>query len=258
MKLKVFRYDGAGEPHYDMFEFDPPAGMTVLSALFHVQDRFDDSLSFRYSCRGAVCGSCAMLINKVPRLACRTQLGELLQGMDGITRKPYPAIEGGEGWDPKEEVLVEPLPHFPVQKDLIVNMDRFFEVYRSIEPVFKPADDGVTGTREERKMDPDHVPEMEHYTNCVLCAACYGSCPVSGEVPDFIGPAALAKLYRFTIDPREKHEGYRLELANSDSGWWGCQFHGNCKRVCPKGVPPNLGIGKARQKLMKMGKGPGK
>lgn len=256
MKLKVFRYNGSREPHYDRFEFDPPAGMTVLSALFHVQDRFDDSLSFRYSCRGAVCGSCAMLINKVPRLACRTQLGELLSGKDDVPMKSYPAVEGGEGWDPDEEVLVEPLPHFPVQKDLVVDMDRFFEFYRSIEPVFRPADDGMTGSDSERIMDPDHVPELEHYTNCVLCAACYGSCPVSGEVPDFIGPAALAKLYRFTIDPREKQDDHRILLANTDSGWWGCNFHANCKRVCPKGVPPNLGIGQARQKLMKMDKGP--
>lgn len=260
MKLKIFRFDGHGDPYYDTFEFDPPAGMTVLSALFHVQERFDDSLSFRYSCRGAVCGSCAMLINKVPSLACRTQLQYLLEtgdspeNPDPIVLKSYPAILDGETWDPESEVLIEPLPHFPVLKDLVVNMDRFFEFYRSIQPVFQPDPSSLPEDGMERTMDSDKVTELENYTNCILCAACYGSCPVSGEAPDFIGPAALAKLYRFTIDPREQDHEFRLALGDSKAGWWGCQFHANCKRVCPKGVPPNLGIGQARQKLLKMGR----
>jgi succinate dehydrogenase / fumarate reductase, iron-sulfur subunit len=268
MKLKIFRYDGESESpegsqtRYDTFEFDAPPGMTVLSGLFHIQERFDDSLSFRYSCRGAVCGSCAMLINKVPTLACRTQLQDLIQDEEGrttgetISLKPYDAISSGESWDPTSEILIEPLPHFPVLKDLIVNMDRFFEFYRSVIPVLKADDSTLPADATERTMEPAMVTELEHYTNCILCASCYGACPVSGEAPDFIGPAALAKLYRFTIDPREEDETYRLELGDSKAGWWGCEFHGNCKRVCPKGVPPNLGIGKARQKLMKMGKTP--
>ena len=257
IRLKIFRYNGEAEPRYDSFEITPLPGMTVLSALFHIQERFDDSLAFRYSCRGAVCGSCAMLINKVPGLACRTQLQDLIVGRtDTGPLKPYPAIENGEGWDPATEILIEPLPHFPVQKDLVVNMDRFFGFYRSVVPVFRPDQSTLPQSGKERLMGQEKVAELENFTNCILCAACYGSCPVSGEVPEFIGPAALAKLYRFSIDPREKDEDYRLELGNSRTGWWGCRFHTNCQRVCPKGVPPNLGIGQARQKLMKMGRKP--
>ena len=261
MKLKIFRYgsgsDEAGStPHYDRFELDPSQGMTVLGALFFVQERLDGSLAFRYSCRGAVCGSCAMLINKVPRLACRSQLGHLLGGTETLKLKSYAAIVGGEQWDPKEEVLIEPLPHMPVLKDLVVDMKKFYEFYRSVSPVFRPAKASLEDRERERKMDPSDVAELEHYTNCILCAACYGACPVSGKAPGFIGPAALAKLFRFHMDPRESRDGFRLELMNSKNGWWGCEFHANCKRVCPKGVPPNLGIGKARQELKKMGKEP--
>ena len=93
MNIKVFRFNkNTKESRYDTFELEPKAGMTVLNALFYIQDHFDDSLSFRYSCRGAVCGTCAMLINKVPRLACRTQVMALLEGTTEIELKPYPAI----------------------------------------------------------------------------------------------------------------------------------------------------------------------
>jgi succinate dehydrogenase / fumarate reductase iron-sulfur subunit len=249
MKLKVFRLDQDGESRYDTFEIEPSPGMTVLDALFYIQDRLDPSLSFRYSCRGAVCGACAMMINKFPCLACRTQIEELVKGMKRPQLKPYPAIEDGEPWDSGSEILVEPLPHLPKIKDLVVDMDRFYEAYKAIEPAFKPQGEAP---ELERKMDPEKVTELEDYTNCILCASCYGACPVESELPEFLGPAALAKLYRFVIDPREGNEEYRLKLADSPNGWHGCEFHTNCKQVCPKGVPPNLAIGKARQKLNKL------
>jgi succinate dehydrogenase / fumarate reductase iron-sulfur subunit len=246
MKLKVFRSNGNGDVKYDVFEVEPRPGMNVLGALFFVQDKLDPSLSFRYSCRGAVCGSCAMMINKFPSLACRTQVGALLEGINGNELKLFPAIEGGEPWDPKTEILVEPLPHLPVIKDLIVDMKKFYRTYKAIEPVFKPDNEHP---QKERKMKPENVKELENYTNCILCAACFGACPVEIRLPNFLGPAALAKLYRFAIDPREEKEEYRLKLADRPDGWYGCEFHANCMRVCPKGVTPNLAIGKARQKL---------
>jgi succinate dehydrogenase / fumarate reductase iron-sulfur subunit len=227
--------------------------MTVLDALFRVRNGLDDSLAFRYACRGAVCGSCALLINKVPRLACRTQVARLLDGTDMVDLKPYPATAAGESWDPGREILVEPLPHLAVLKDLVVDMEKFFEFYRAVEPVLKPA--GETPQREYR-MDEDAVRELEKYTNCILCGACVGACPMNAESFDYLGPAALAKLYRFHVDTREAGDGSRLILADKPSGWWGCSFHTNCKRVCPKGVPPNLAIGSARRKLAEMGRKP--
>jgi succinate dehydrogenase / fumarate reductase iron-sulfur subunit len=250
MKLIIFRFNKVNkESRYDSFELEAKPGSTVLNTLFDVQDRFDDSLAFRYSCRGAVCGSCAMLINKVPRLACRTQVDALLAGVDQIELKPYPAIEKETiAWDPTDEIIIEPLPHLPVEKDLVVNMDKFYKYYRAIEPVFKPMDDLP---ELEFQMDPGEVKELEHYTNCILCASCFGACPVDGKNEKYLGPAALAKLFRFYLDPREDSQDSRLELGNNPDGWWACEFHTNCKRVCPKGGPPNLAIGKARSLLMK-------
>lgn len=250
VRLKVFRFDPeTKEPRYQVYELSPPPGMTVLSALFRIQDTVDGTLSFRYSCRGAVCGSCAMLINKVPRLACRTQLAALLSG-GVISLKPFPAIVGGEKWDPAREVLVEPLPNLPVQKDLVVDMTRFFEIYRALRPRLRAAAEHVPMDREYR-MDPSAVRELELYTNCILCAACHGACPVNAKSPEYLGPAALAKLYRFAIDPREADPAGRFKQADMPEGWWACEFHLNCRAVCPRGVPPNIAIGRARAALKK-------
>jgi succinate dehydrogenase / fumarate reductase, iron-sulfur subunit len=247
MKLKVYRYhDGMKEPRYDTFKLKSDPGMTVLGALFQFQQEFDDSIAFHYSCRGAVCGTCAMLINKVPRLACRTQVASLIKGELKIPLSQFPAIEETVKWNPEEEILVEPLPNFPVIRDLIVDTTSFFNYYKFVEPVFKPAD---KTPEKERLMDPSAIPELELYTNCILCGACFGSCPIDGKNPDYLGPAALAKLYRFHIDPREKEGTDRLERANIPEGWWACEFYGNCRRVCPKGVPPLIAIAKAREQL---------
>jgi succinate dehydrogenase / fumarate reductase, iron-sulfur subunit len=254
MKLKVYRHhDGMDTPRYDTFKLKPTPGMTVLEALFQFQEQSDDSIAFHYSCRGAVCGTCAMLINKVPRLACRTQVVSLLKGELQIPLAPYPGIEETVPWNPEDEILVEPLPHLPVIRDLIVDMSTFFQYYLFVEPVFRPTD---PDPEKERLMDPDTLTELELYTNCILCAACFGACPVDGKNPEYLGPAALAKLYRFHIDTREGKGTKRLERAHIPNGWWACEFHGNCYQVCPKGVPPIIAITKARDELMKKGKKP--
>jgi succinate dehydrogenase / fumarate reductase iron-sulfur subunit len=256
MKLIVRRYHrGMSSPRYDTFDLEPEPGMSVLEALFQVQERFDDSLAFRYSCRGAVCGTCAMLINKVPRLACRTQIAPLLKGELRVQLAPFleePAKT--VPWDLREGVLVEPLPHLPVIRDLIVDMSTFFAAYRFVDPVFRPAG---PAPETERPMEPAAVKNLEIYTTCILCAACFGACPVDGKNPGFLGPAALAKLYRFHIDPREGGGTRRLKQADIPDGWWACEFHGNCKTVCPKGVPPIIAIGQARQELKREKEGPG-
>ncbi len=252
MKLKVFRFQpGWEKPRYDTFAIEPVPGMTVLTALFEAQSRYDDSLAFRYSCRGAVCGTCAMLINRVPRLACRTQLGALTAGALDLSLSHYDLPALTEPWDTKEEVLLEPLPNLPVIKDLIVDMGIFFAKYRAIEPVFRPGD---PDPEKERLMSPASVSELEQYTTCILCGACFAACPVNGKNPGYTGPAALAKLYRFRIDPREQQGISRLGRADGPDGWWACEFHTNCRRVCPKEVPPDKAIGHARQELMNMKK----
>jgi succinate dehydrogenase / fumarate reductase iron-sulfur subunit len=98
-------------------------------------------------------------------------------------------------------------------------------------------------------MDPEELLELELYTNCILCAACFGACPVNSKNSEYLGPAALAKLYRFHIDSRDGDD-LRLNKADIPNGWWACEFHGNCRQVCPKGVPPIMAIGQARSELM--------
>jgi succinate dehydrogenase / fumarate reductase iron-sulfur subunit len=247
MILKVFRYDpGSGEQRYDRFPLTLRAGMTVLEALFLVASEQDDSLAFRYSCRGAVCGTCAVLVNHVPRLAYRTRLEPLLRGEDRLALASHPGLERGEPYSPDEEVLVEPLPNMPLIKDLVVDLEGFFSKYRTISPVFRP---GGELPGKEQLMHPSAVRELETYTNCILCASCYAACPVNAADDEYIGPAALAKLYRFAIDPREGDHASRFASADTPHGWWACRFFTNCAKVCPKGVTPNVAIGKARRAL---------
>lgn len=247
MMLKVFRFNPESrESQYDTFSIPDRPGLTILGALFEAQRDHDPSLAFRYSCRGAVCGTCAMLINRVPRLACRTQVGPLLRGEGSITLSDPPKGDMTIAWDPSQEILVEPLPNLPVMKDLVIDMGPFFAFYRRIEPVLRQS-----GERPERErpMSPDAARMLEVYTSCILCGACFGACPVNEKNTAYPGPAALAKLYRFHLDPREPADGYRLNLADSPDGWWACEFHDNCRKVCPKGVPPIRAIGKARQEI---------
>jgi succinate dehydrogenase / fumarate reductase iron-sulfur subunit len=192
-----------------------------------------------------------MLINRVPRLACRTQLGVLASGDLDLPLSHYTLPLLSEPWDIREEILVEPLPNLPVIKDLIVDMGIFFTYYRAVNPVFMPRD---PDPEKERLMTPEAVREIEQYTTCILCAACFAACPVNGKNPQYLGPAALAKLYRFHIDPREQQGTARLMSADQPDGWWACEFHTNCRRVCPKGVPPDKAIGHARQELARMKK----
>ncbi len=244
MKIKVYRFDDEMEsPRYDTFEVESHPGMTVLSALFQIQEKFDDTLAFRYSCRGAVCGTCAMLIDKVPRLACRSQVEALLE-----EKVPESVTENTASWNPEEEILVEPLPNLPVIKDLVVDMSQFFQYYRFVEPTFRPAG---PEPEKERLMDPTAVKELGVYTNCILCGACHAACPVVGENPEYLGPAALAKLYRFHIDPREAEDNSRLETADIPDGWWACESYGDCYRVCPRNVPPIIAIRQAVNQLKK-------
>lgn len=256
MKIKVRRFNMEMEfPRYDTFEVKLHPGMTVMNALFQFQEKFDDSLAFRYSCRGAVCGTCAMLINRVPRLACRSQVEVLLkekvpeslrEDVEVTRGNKSQDPEGVVSWNPEEEVLVEPLPHLPVIRDLVVDMTLFFQYYRFVKPTFRPSG---PDPEDERLMEPVAVKELGVYTNCILCGACHGACPVVGENPEYLGPAALAKLYRFYIDPREAEGNCRLKIADIPNGWWACESYGDCYRVCPKGVPPIVAIKQAVNQL---------
>ena len=242
MRLRIRRFEPGRDPkpRYDVFEVENVPGQTVLGALFEVQDLQDGSLAFRYSCRGAVCGSCAMLINKVPRLACRTQLREV-QGVTSSRLKAFGPLDADvKDWDPGTEVLLEPLPNFPVVRDLVVDLTRFFDALEEVEPWLVP--EGEAPEDMERTMGHEDVLKLERLVGCLLCALCSGSCPVAGEDQEFLGPAALAKARRFQEDPRDVRQDGIIEMLDNDEGIGGCRLVFNCVRVCPRDVAPGGAI----------------
>ncbi|CAK0773957.1 Succinate dehydrogenase iron-sulfur subunit [Gammaproteobacteria bacterium] len=225
--VKILRFDSRNEqsPHFAHYRIIAKRGMTVLDALLKIQEEQDATLVFRYSCRGAVCGSCGMVINGQPNLACRVQLCHL----------------------PTREIVLEPLPNLPIIKDLIVDMEPFWAAYRSIEPWLQ-VDEGKK--KDEYFVDKTTMAKFEQYANCVLCACCHGSCPVVARDDKYLGPAALLKLYRFLQDPRDHRDArVALERVNNSQGVWGCDTVFRCVDSCPKEIRPTDGITGLRRQL---------
>jgi succinate dehydrogenase / fumarate reductase iron-sulfur subunit len=242
MMFRVARSREGGEiAHYDLYKVDIRKGMTVLDVLFQIQDYMDESLAFRYSCRGAVCGSCAMLVNKVPVLACRTQVS-LLKAISSKL-KPFAALtESPPGWNPENEVLVEPLPNLPILKDVVVDMTRFYEALESLKLWADPAKGD-----EPRLQSPTERKKIERYVNCIMCALCFGSCPINAEKEEYLGPAALAKAWRFSDDSRIEESKEFIDAAKAPEGSPLCDLIYNCVKVCPKGVAPGGAIRKIKE-----------
>ncbi|RBI59849.1 succinate dehydrogenase [halophilic archaeon] len=217
--LKVFRYDpeveAKQEPRFDDFHVPYDQGMTVLDALIYARDHFDSSLTFRHSCRMAVCGSDGLFINGRQRLGCQTQISDL-----------------------DEPVRVEPLPHEPVIKDLVVDMDHFFERMESVDPYFQP-DDLSKGEVEEQRQSPENREKIKMASRCIQCGCCTSSCNPSQTDDEYIGPAAIVKGYRFYMDEREGEDvkERRLELLDKEHGVWQCHTQFSCTTVCPKDIP---------------------
>ncbi|MEL4304997.1 succinate dehydrogenase/fumarate reductase iron-sulfur subunit [Methanococcoides sp. LMO-2] len=251
MKLKIRRQDGE-KVWYEVFEVEDRPGMTVLEALFYVQEKLDGSLTFRYSCRGAVCGSCGMLINRVPRLACRTQISDLRKEPTN-EGNPEVLIANKMNEEGNDEILIEPLPNLEVIRDLVVDMEAFYSLLDSVRPWLELREDVP---EKENIVDQEMQVRLEQYTNCILCAICHGSCPVAARDKKYYGPAALAKAWRFDLDPREDdgHREQRLDIVNSNSGVWGCDTVYKCVAVCPKKVAPTLSINELRNRIELSGK----
>ena len=228
LTFKIRRFQAERDPAewIETFSLEPRKGMNLLEALFRLQDEQDGTLSFRYSCRGAVCGSCSMRVNGNVVLACRTHVKDLLG-------KP---------------TLLEPLPYFPVLRDLIVDMSTFFAHYREIEPYLHGE---PIRPDQEYFIDEARQKEIEPYINCVLCGICFGVCPAFERDPQYLGPAMLAKAYRFLIDPRDKRSEEILKTVDGQEGVWGCNTVFRCVKACPKEVPPTHAILKLREKILK-------
>lgn len=240
----IYRNSGDANIHYDNFEVPMSKGMSVLDALFYIQDYLDSTLAFRYACRGAICGSCGMTIDKVPLLACRTQISTVK-----TSKKPLnlPEFKFGDNpdWNFESEILIEPLPNMTVLKDLVVNMNPFWSFYKEVEPYFaREWNDNAP----ESSQSPNQMKTIERFVYCILCGLCW-ACPVSKKNLKYLGPAQLAKADRFIRDSRISNDRQESILWRvlKDDAVPACEKFFVCNRVCPKGVMPGTAIKDIRE-----------
>jgi fumarate reductase iron-sulfur subunit len=217
IQIEVMRYRPEQDetPWWQTFDVPYTDDMSVLQGLQAIKDDIDGSLSFRWSCRMAICGSCGVMVNGRPRLGCKTFLRE----------------HAGK------RLRIEPLAHFPIERDLVVNIEDFIRKLESITPYLVPRavrslEDG------EHLQTPRQLAFFEQYSSCINCLLCYAACPQYGLDSSFLGPGALALLHRYNADSRDGARARRMELVNAEEGVWSCTAVGYCSEVCPKGVDP--------------------
>ena len=215
--LQVARYrpEQESEITFDEYEVPCPKDWVVLDGLNYIKDRIDGTLSYRWSCRMGICGSCGMTVNGEPKLTCATFLAD---------------------YAPRS-VRVEPLLNFPVIRDLIVDMGDFMRKLVRVKPWIvrqaeKPLSEG------EYRQTPQELDEFKQFSMCINCMLCYAACPIYGLDPKFIGPAAIALAQRYNLDNRDEGASERMEVLSEHEGIWGCTFVGECTKVCPKHVDP--------------------
>ena len=225
MKLDVFRYrpDEDDEAKFQSYEVPYRTDWVVLDALNYVKDEVDGTLSYRWSCRMGVCGSCGMMVNGEPKLTCAAFL-----------RDYYP-----------NPIRVEPLSNFPVIRDLVINMDDFMGKLDAVKAWLVPNEEKPISEGEYRQT-PAQLAQFKQFSMCINCMLCYSACPVYGHDSDFIGPAAIALAQRYNLDSRDAAAEERAEAIFSHEGIWKCTFVDDCTRVCPKNVDPAGAIQQAK------------
>jgi succinate dehydrogenase / fumarate reductase iron-sulfur subunit len=224
--LKVFRYNPEKDkkPHYDTFTLEAEPTDRVLDLLEQAKGYEDGTLTFRRSCAHGVCGSDAMRINGKNRLACKTLIQDL--GTDKIT--------------------VEPILGLPVLKDMIVDMEPFFDHYRSVMPYFINDDPPPAA---ERYQSPEDRERFDDTTKCILCGACTTSCPSFWANEQYVGPAAIVNAHRFIFDSRDKGAAKRLEILDSQFGVYRCRTIFNCTLACPREIQITKAIGEVKKAI---------
>ena len=231
--LRVFRYDPEveekAEPRFDDFHVPTRDGLSVLDALIWARDHYDSTLTFRHSCRQGICGSDAFFINGRQRLGCQTQVNDL-----------------------EEPVRIEPLPHRGVEKDLVVDMEHFYDQMAAVEPYFQSSED-PPGELEERRQSPENREKVKLSTRCIWCGACMSSCNIAAGDNEYLGPAAINMAYRFAMDERESDDATerRFETIEQEHGVWRCQTQFSCTNVCPKDIPLTEHIQELKREAVK-------
>jgi fumarate reductase iron-sulfur subunit len=217
INLEVMRYrpEQETEPVLQSYEVPLRADWAILDGLNHIKDTIDGTLSYRWSCRMGICGSCGMTVNGEPKLTCAAFLSDYAPG----------------------PVRIEPLPNFPVIRDLVVDIGDFMDKLPKVKP-WLVRDEQSPVENGEYLQTPDELDDYKQYSMCINCMLCYAACPVYALEPDFLGPAAIALAQRYNLDSRDTGADDRLDVLSSDEGIWACTFVGECSAVCPKGVDP--------------------
>lgn len=221
INLEVLRYDPDkdSEPRFQTYNAVPcQSDWVVLDALNYVKDHIDTTLSYRWSCHMAVCGSCGMMINGEPMLSCKAFL------------KDY-----------QDTIRVEPLYHFPIERDLVTVIDDFVDKLAKVKPYTIPKHPKSI-EEGEYAQTPRQLKRFKQYTLCINCMLCYAACPQYGLIPDFIGPAALSLAHRYNIDSRDDGMAERQKVTATNVGVWECSFVGACSEVCPGHVDPAAAV----------------
>jgi len=217
------------QPRWQDYRIDCPPGMTVLEGLWKIKETLDPGLSWRFSCRMGICGSCGMLINGRPRLACNTQVAE---------------FSG-------DRIALAPLPNFDIIRDLVPDLAPLFERHQRVQPFLLREDteecERPTGEFEQS------AHELESYLQfsyCIKCGCCMAACPTFATSRDYAGPMPLAQAHRYNTDSRDGGFGQRKRVLGGDGGPWRCHFAGECSVVCPKGVDPAKAVQIMKRELV--------
>ncbi|UBV41697.1 succinate dehydrogenase iron-sulfur subunit [Deinococcus taeanensis] len=229
LKVKVLRFDPEKDKkaHWSTYDVEAQPGDRVLDVINHIKWYLEPSLTFRRSCMHGICGSDAMLINGRNRLACKTLVRDV-------------AKNGGT-------ITVEPIRGLKVEKDLLVDMDPFFDSYKAIMPYFINESPAPAA---ERIQSEEHAERMAHSSNCILCACCTTSCPIFWVNGSYLGPAAIVQAHRFIFDSRDEATHQRLAIMNQNTGVWRCRTAYNCTEACPRDIPITQLIEEVKRAVM--------
>jgi fumarate reductase iron-sulfur subunit len=215
IEVQRYRPEEEPEPSWQSYEVPLRAEWMVLDALNYVKDHLDGTLSYRWSCRMGVCGSCGMMVNGEPTLTCATYLKRFMPG----------------------PIRVEPLTGFPVIRDLIGDIEDFLEKLRRVSPwVVREEERHLS--EGEHLQTPEQLADYKRYSMCINCMLCYAACPIYELEPGFVGPAAIALAQRYNLDSRDQGSAERMNALSNSEGIWACTFVGECSTVCPKNVDP--------------------
>ncbi|MEW1614476.1 MULTISPECIES: succinate dehydrogenase iron-sulfur subunit [unclassified Streptomyces] len=225
-RIRRFNPEVSDEVQWQDFQIEIDPKERVLDALHKIKWELDGTLTFRRSCAHGICGSDAMRINGKNRLACKTLIKDI---------------------NPEKPIMVEAIKGLTVLKDLVVDMDPFFQAYRDVMPFLVTK--GNEPTRERLQSAEDRE-RFDDTTKCILCAACTSSCPVFWNDGQYFGPAAIVNAHRFIFDSRDEAGEQRLEILNDRDGVWRCRTTFNCTDACPRGIEVTKAIQEVKRALI--------